>query len=249
MIVIPMAGESSRFKKAGYTLPKFMLPLDGRPLFDWTLLSFQSYFDDENFVFIARDTPEIRTFLDERILFLGIKKVNCIFIEESTRGQAETVFIGVSRLKQIEINFKSEPLTIFNIDTIRPNFTYPEWHGINGWVEVFEAPGDNWSFVQPESDNSPLIKKCVEKIRISDLCCTGLYSFTNFDQYLAAYEFELKHPSSFELFIAPIYNHLISKSEEIYYYQTLSYNVILSGTPDEYEKLISSKIGSYFTNL
>ncbi|EOA0230274.1 capsular biosynthesis protein, partial [Escherichia coli] len=33
MIVIPMAGLSSRFKKAGYVKPKYMLEAHGKTLF------------------------------------------------------------------------------------------------------------------------------------------------------------------------------------------------------------------------
>ena len=34
MIVIPMAGESRRFREAGYDQPKYMLPLDVAPLYN-----------------------------------------------------------------------------------------------------------------------------------------------------------------------------------------------------------------------
>ncbi|TOH10549.1 capsular biosynthesis protein, partial [Vibrio parahaemolyticus] len=44
MIVIPMAGMSSRFFKAGYKLPKYMLEAHGKSLFEHSLRSFESYF-------------------------------------------------------------------------------------------------------------------------------------------------------------------------------------------------------------
>ena len=40
MIVIPMAGLSSRFTKAGYTKPKYMLPLAGKSVFAHSIESF-----------------------------------------------------------------------------------------------------------------------------------------------------------------------------------------------------------------
>src|SRR5438093_692821 len=36
-IVIPMAGRGSRFTNAGYTLPKPLIPLGGRPMIAWVI--------------------------------------------------------------------------------------------------------------------------------------------------------------------------------------------------------------------
>ena len=43
-IVIPMAGLSSRFTKAGYTLPKYMLYVVDKSLFYLAVRSFEHYF-------------------------------------------------------------------------------------------------------------------------------------------------------------------------------------------------------------
>ena len=245
MIVIPMAGESSRFKKAGYVQPKFMLPLEGRPLFDWTVLSFQAYFENEIFLFVARNDPNIKSFLQERINFLGIKNSHCIFLDQPTRGQAETVRLGLKGFTAEVLKYAGDPITIFNIDTIRPQITFPKGHKKNAWLEVFQTKGDNWSFVLPEASDSNVVKRCTEKSRISDYCCTGLYSFKDVDQYIRAYDMELKNPSSHELFIAPMYNHLIDGGELVTWFEVESEKVLLSGVPQEYENLKKSPISDF----
>jgi len=246
MIVIPMAGDSSRFKKAGYEIAKFMLPLDGRTLFDWTTLSFSDYFSSETFLFVARSASEVKSFLAERIHALGIKHAHCVFIDKTTRGQAETVYIGLQQLSERGISVDEEPITIFNIDTIRPHIFFPKEHRNSAWLEVFQAKGDSWSFMLPEANGSHLVKRCAEKIRISDYCCTGLYSFKNIEQFMRAYHIELNTPSSHELFIAPMYNHLIDGGEAITWHEIDASLVLLSGVPDEYMKLNSVSITSYF---
>ncbi|MBG30831.1 MAG: hypothetical protein CMI31_12635 [Opitutae bacterium] len=51
-IIIPMAGESRRFKESGYDIPKPFLPIDDRPMIAWVC----SMFDPEDeFIFIVRD--------------------------------------------------------------------------------------------------------------------------------------------------------------------------------------------------
>ncbi|MBD6989485.1 capsular biosynthesis protein, partial [Vibrio parahaemolyticus] len=44
MIIIPMAGMSSRFFNAGYDKPKYMLEARGVTLFEHSILSFKKYF-------------------------------------------------------------------------------------------------------------------------------------------------------------------------------------------------------------
>lgn len=245
-----MAGNSSRFFEAGYKEPKFFLPLDGRPLFDWSLLSFKSYFESQEFLFIARDNNLIKEFLIKRIKVLGIKKFQLIYLKEATKGQAETVYFGVQQYLSsafLKKSQKEQALIIFNIDTIRPHIQFPKNWKTHGWIEVFKTDGDNWSFVLPKVDNPKWVDRCTEKVRISDLCCTGLYGFASINQYLAAYEAELQNPSSFELFVAPLYNHLISKGALVSWHTVDRAGVFLSGVPSEYEHLKKINLRQFFS--
>ncbi|MCC9243382.1 capsular biosynthesis protein [Escherichia coli] len=148
MIIIPMAGMSSRFFKAGYSKPKYMLELNGEFLFDLCLKSFKLYFETEHFVFILRDVFNTKSFVLQRIASLGINSYTLITLDKETRGQAETVYLAISKLFNIE-----QPITIFNIDTIRPNFIFTKFEGENEcYIEVFRGDGDNWSFVMPSND-------------------------------------------------------------------------------------------------
>ncbi|TOM80696.1 capsular biosynthesis protein, partial [Vibrio parahaemolyticus] len=55
MIIIPMAGMSSRFFKAGYDKPKYMLEAHGKTLFEHSVESFEALFLDTKFLFIVKD--------------------------------------------------------------------------------------------------------------------------------------------------------------------------------------------------
>lgn len=250
MIILPMAGESRRFKLAGYSQPKYFLPVSGRPLFDWTVLSFQKYFESELFLFIARDSYEVRELLKERIGVLGIKRSVCIFLNEPTRGQAETVYLGLQEFLNNSLckseGGYDEPMVIFNIDTIRPGIVFPELHKSMAWIEVFKAQGDHWSFVLPNQNKPHLVEACSEKVRISDLCCTGLYSFLSPAQFELAYLKELGSPSSFELFVAPIFNHILASGSSVAWHEVPSKKVLSAGVPTEYEALLRTDLNSIF---
>ncbi|MFA0013653.1 glycosyltransferase family 2 protein [Vibrio lentus] len=233
MIVIPMAGLSSRFFKAGYTKPKYMLEAHGKSLFDHSVESFKQYFKTKKFLFIIRDVFNTLEFVKHRINALGIIDYEIVILDQETRGQAETVTLA---LKEIIYN---GPITIFNIDTFRTNFKYPGPEILaDGYLEVFKGDGDNWSFVKPASVDSTKVIKTTEKKPISDLCCTGLYYFSSVSDYLSAYEYYLTLPSEQwekgELYVAPLYNYLISHNKEIHYSLISRHEVVFCGTPDEY---------------
>ncbi|MEZ9740402.1 glycosyltransferase family 2 protein [Vibrio splendidus] len=239
MIVIPMAGMSSRFFDAGYKKPKYMLELSGESLFSHSVKSFSNYFLKEKFVFIIRDIHGSKNFVEREIEKLNIDDYEIIILEEPTRGQAETVAAGLKKYKKARCS-----LTIFNIDTFRPGFKYPDlsYKG-NGYLEVFEGEGDNWSYVKPIASGRTNVAKTTEKEPISNLCSSGLYYFKHASDYFEAFNYYLELPENLwpkgELYIAPLYNYLISKGLDIHYNLIESNEVIFCGTPYEYRNLIN----------
>jgi len=240
MIVIPMAGLSSRFFDAGFSQPKYKLMAHGITLFDHSVMSFIRYFDNEHFVFIIRDIYNTHSFVCERALALGIKSYEIIKLEGETRGQAETVAIALKN------RHSKTPLTIFNIDTFRPNFTFPEIESMeDGYLEVFEGQGENWSFAKPLNDQDTLVIETAEKSAISNLCSTGLYYFSRASDFLDAFYRYVEKPkiewAKGELYVAPLYNLLIQKGLKIHFNLIKRDEVVFCGIPSEYNDFISSE--------
>lgn len=243
MIVIPMAGMSSRFFKAGYTKPKYMLEAHGETLFDHSVKSFQAYFSSLPFLFIVRDVYETEAFVQQRAQQLGINEFYVVVLNQETRGQAETVTLGLELLNQQLPDYQGA-ITVFNIDTFRPNFQFPDVSKVgDAYLEVFRGSGDNWSFALPENENSTKVIKTAEKNPISDLCSTGLYHFNHKQAYLDAYQAYVAKPQQEwekgELYIAPLYNLLIEKGLEVHYHLIERNEVIFCGVPQEYTDFLN----------
>jgi dTDP-glucose pyrophosphorylase len=238
MIVIPMAGLSSRFYKAGYKKPKYMLEAHGKTLFEHAILSFKAYFDTIPFLFIARGIDDTPNFIEARCKALGIKDFSIMILEKETRGQAETVYLGLENVAD------DIPLTIFNIDTFRPKFIFPSVaDSADGYLEVFKGKGNNWSYAKPEHKNTTKVIETAEKSPISDLCSTGLYHFSTTADFKAAFETEVNKPPSEwqkkELYIAPLYNELIKNGKEIHYHLIERHEVVFCGVPGEYTDFLT----------
>ncbi len=235
MIVIAMGGLSRRFQVAGYENPKYMLPLWGSTCFDYAIGSFRSCFETEPFVFVARTVADTPEFVRARTAALGIRDVRIVPLDAVTAGQAETVEIGLDA-----VGADAEtPVTIFNIDTFRPGFRHPEIPTGDGYLEVFRGSGDNWSFVDPAEEGDRTVRRTTEKEPVSDLCCTGLYTFRRADDFREALAIDRRSQRRLpELYVAPIYNHLIARGADIRYVEIPRDEVIFCGVPAEYEELV-----------
>ena len=242
MIIIPMAGNSSRFFKAGYTVPKYELPIGKDTLFALTVRSFEAYFASEHFVFICRKDFNAKPFVEAECQKLGIAHYTTVELESTTRGQAETVLLGLQGARYSPF----ESIVVFNIDTIRPGYLFPALADSgDGYLEVFQGPGENWSFVRPAASFSSLAAETTEKKRISNFCCTGLYHFAKAADFVTICEAALSNIEEFrkrwkELYIAPMYNDLIESHRKIQYVEVPASEVLFSGTPDEYEALLAT---------
>lgn len=248
MIVIPMAGLSSRFKKAGFELPKYMLMAHGYSLFYHSLISFKQYFEEQPFLFICLnvfDTPE---FIRAECVKLGLNRFEVITLDQPTKGQAETVYLGL----QVAKPAPNEPIVIFNIDTFRPGFRFPtefDYRSVDGYLETFIGTGQNWSNVLPTAEGSNRVALTAEKRQISEYCCTGLYVWKNaelFNSTLEHYLSEFEKISIGELYVAPMYNRTIENGGDIRFTVVDKEEVIFCGVPDEYAQFLSSpNLGTY----
>lgn len=230
MIVIPMAGRSQRFVDAGYRQPKFMLPLAGRIVFAHAVGSFAAEFERRPFLFITAPGDDVRRFVEAEARALGVRDQHIVSLGAATAGQAETVERGLDAIGW------DGAVSIFNIDTFRPGFAFPGglFEDADGWLEVFRGSGANWSYVKPAPGEAPWAVETAEKRPISDLCCTGLYHFARAGDFRRALAAERRAPQAAELYVAPLYNHLIAQGSRIAWRLIEPGEVVFCGTPTEY---------------
>ena len=253
IIAFPMMGASHRFSLAGYRLPKYMLPYSDGYVFDGSVGGFARYHQaGAEFLFICPNNPSTLDFVSQRLRALALTNYKIIALQGSTRGQAETVSIGLSQGRLLA---RDTSLLIFNIDTIRLDVEFPSalpWHEAAGALEVARLPGDHWSFVEPSANERHRAIRTSEKVRISDLCSTGLYWFASPMAFQTAFEAEIdceqwnrrQKTGQTELYVAPIFNRLIALGKQVLYYEISPKDMICLGTPAEYESSIRDVKGA-----
>ena len=237
-----MAGLSNRFKQAGFKKPKYMLNAGDKTLFEHSISGFSSYFETEPFLFVYLKDQVDPAFILNKCRRQGLKQENIILsgLDHPTDGQATTVSNGLSNINVS----KAEPLTIFNIDTIYRSFKHPDFSRFPesiGYLDVFKAEGDHWSFVKPIDPDAKFGRalEVAEKKRISNLCSTGLYHFRSaglfLDEFATIADYSSSSLQGAERYIAPLYNNLIKRGEAVYYRTLNAKSIQFSGTPSEYK--------------
>ena len=228
--VIPMAGYGARFSAAGFTLPKMLLEAHGKTLLQWSLASLPLELA-ETVVFVGLQAHEDKYRLSEKIksLFPDLNS-KFLFLKETTRGQAETVYMALHLCE------RDEQLLIYNIDTYFYSPTLKEKlldDSNDGVLSYFTSYENRFSFAAI-NELTGYVTEVKEKEVISSNALTGLYTFKTIDDFASAYIYHADNEitTKGEYYIAPMYNYLIGKGKNYILDQAVEHHIL--GTPDEY---------------
>ena len=239
-VIITMGGLGSRFRKVGYTVPKYMIPAKGRTLFEWALRSLEGYSEAaDQYVFLAMNDSDadVKSFIDGKCAEMGIERYHVILIDHLTDGQATTAMLAK------KVWHEDNGMLIYNIDTyVEPGeMNFKELRG-DGFIPCFKAPGDHWSFVR--TDETGKAVEIREKQRISDNCTLGAYYFRTCKLYASLYREYYQDSANLvngEKYVAPLYNYLLSKGGEIFISDIAPQKVHVLGTPEELKVFIDEE--------
>lgn len=236
-VVITMGGLGSRFRKMGYTVPKYMIEAKGKTLFEWSMISLEGYVNDVNqYIFIAMkdEAVDVEKFIYEQCEKMKLKEYHVILLDYLTDGQATTASLAEKYWNE------ENGLLIYNIDTYveAGEMNSEELRG-DGFIPCFQAEGDHWSFVR--LDEFGKVVEIKEKQRISNYCTLGAYYFKSCKLYKDLYDEYYSKTQELvngEKYVAPLYDYLLSKGGEIYISDINPEKVHVLGTPEELQAFL-----------
>ncbi len=236
-VVITMAGLGSRFKKAGYKVPKYMIEAHGKTLFEWSMESLEGFKKPDNdYIFIVRKEDNSRDFIVNTCKKMDINNVEVVEIDYLTDGQATTAMLGAKYWK------KDSEMMIYNIDTYVESYEMKaEQIAGDGFIPCFNAPGEHWSFVKLDENGKAIEVR--EKVRISDNCTLGAYYFKTCGLYEDLYNEYYSSDENLEKgekYVAPLYNYLISKGGDVRISIADFDKVHVLGTPEELDYFVAN---------
>lgn len=94
-LVMPMAGQGSRFVRAGRTEPKPLIDIAGRPAFWWAAESVRRAVPVREMVFVVLE-EHVRTFAIDQAIRDQYHTARIVTVPGVTKGAAESGAVGVA---------------------------------------------------------------------------------------------------------------------------------------------------------
>jgi HAD superfamily hydrolase (TIGR01509 family) len=237
-VLIPMAGAGSRFSKAGYTFPKPLIEVKGKPMIQVVVENLN--IDAQHIFIVQKDHYEkfhLKTLLN--LVSPGCKIVQ---VDGVTEGAACTTLLAKEHIDN------DYPLLIANSDQ------FVEWDsnefmysmvadGIDGGVLTFRSTHPKWSFAA--LDESGYITRIAEKEPISDIATVGIYYWTKGSDYVTSAEkmIEQNIRVNNEFYVAPVYNEAIDHGKKFKVFDVKKMWGI--GTPEDLDIFLNSEVSKH----
>ncbi len=236
-VLIPMAGEGSRFAKEGYTFPKPLIDVNGKPMIQVVVENLD--FDCE-YIFLVRESHinEYEGILDT-LKRITNNRMSYVAVDSLTEGAACTALLAKEMINT------DEDLLIANSDQhieYEPeNFKLlKSISDVDSIVFTFNAVHPKWSFVKTNSRG--FITEVAEKRPISNIATCGIYWYRKGSDFVKYAErmIEKNIRVNNEFYIAPVYNELIQDGKTLIPFYVNSMNGL--GTPEDLQNFFKKGI-------
>jgi len=209
-VLIPMAGAGSRFAQAGYTFPKPLIDVNGKPMIQVVVDNLNV---EAHFIFLVQKDHYEKYNL-QSVLNLIAPGCDIVQVDGLTEGAACTTLLAK------ELIDNDEPLLMANSDQ------FVEWNSneclyaftadvIDGGIVTFESTHPKWSFAKLDSNG--FVSEVAEKNPISNLATVGIYYWKRGSDYVKYAEQMISKNIRVnnEFYVCPVFNEAIADGKKI----------------------------------
>lgn len=209
-VLIPMAGAGSRFEKAGYTFPKPLIEVNGKPMIQVVVDNINI---KANYIFIVQKAHYEKYNL-KTLLNLIAPNCKIVQVDGLTEGAACTTLLAR------EFIDNDKPLIIANSDQ------FVEWNSsefmysmigdkADAGIVTFKSTHPKWSFAKVDTEGN--VTEVAEKNPISDLATVGIYYWSKGGNYvrLAEQMIAKNIRVNNEFYVCPVFNEAVLEGLKI----------------------------------
>ena len=209
-VLIPMAGAGSRFEQAGYTFPKPLIDVKGKPMIQVVVENLNI---KANYIYIVQKSHREKYNLDT-LLNLITPGCKIVEVDGLTEGAACTALLAKEHINT------DAPLFFANSDQ------FVEWDSnefmykinetnVDGGIVTFKATHPKWSFAKV--DENGLVTEVAEKNPISDIATVGYYYWKHGSDFVKYAEqmIDKNIRVNNEFYVCPVFNEAIADCKRI----------------------------------
>jgi len=231
-IIIPIGGKGERFLNNGYTQPKPLIDILGKPMIFYVLDNL--CLSKNDIIYIIHNDDDLINVVNNKYPYIKFIK-----LKYQTKGAAETIYIG---LQEIIKNTHLQKTVILDCDTFYTQDVLSMYRDIE-YNAVFYVnnidPNPIFSYIS-FNNNDTFIDKIVEKEKISDNANTGIYCFTDINKLCKYSKKVVENNITFnnECYTSCIIDQMIKDNEPFIGIQLDPSYVFNLGTPKQLEEYL-----------
>jgi beta-phosphoglucomutase-like phosphatase (HAD superfamily)/dTDP-glucose pyrophosphorylase len=209
-VLIPMAGAGSRFAQAGYTFPKPLIEVRGKPMIQVVVENLNI---EANYIFLVQK-EHYETYNLKYLLNLIAPGCKIVQVDGLTEGAACTTLLAKEHIDN------DAPLVMANSDQ------FVEWNSnecmyafsadsIDGGILTFKATHPKWSYAKLDEDG--FVSEVAEKKVISDEATVGIYYWRHGSDYVKYAEQMIKKNirTNGEFYTCPVFNEAVGDGKKV----------------------------------
>jgi|DEB19_MinimDraft_3_1074340.scaffolds.fasta_scaffold03733_5 HAD superfamily hydrolase (TIGR01509 family) len=208
-VLIPMAGAGSRFETAGFTFPKPLIEVRGKPMIQVVVENLNI---DARYIYIVQKT-HFEKYNLEYLLKLLTPNCEIVQIEGLTEGAACTTLLARDLIDNDDalVIANSDQFVVWNSGETIYSFMAD---GIDGGMVTFNATHPKWSYAR--IDENGIVKEVAEKKPISEIATVGIYFWKKGSDYVkyADKMIEKNIRTNGEFYVCPVFNEAIGDGKK-----------------------------------
>lgn len=233
-VLIPMAGAGSRFAQAGYTFPKPLIDVSGKPMIQVVV---ENLGLEANYIFVVQKEHREKYNLDT-MLNLIAPDCNIVEVDGITEGAACTALLAKEYINTDDPLFFANSDQFVDWDPVEFMYSMQEKKA-DGGIVTFKATHPKWSFASVGDDG--LVRLVAEKKPISDNATVGYYYWKHGSDFVKYAEqmIEKDVRVNNEFYVCPVFNEAIDDCKHIRTYEASGMWGL--GTPEDLDYYLKNK--------
>lgn len=215
---MPMAGEGSRFARAGWKTPKPLIELRGVPLFQRAIGSVAIEGVEMKYSFIVRQEHIEKQHID-RLIQEILPEARIFSVMKTTRGAVETCLVAEPAIADedaivvmdCDLEFRSKRYN----ELVANALSVPAHEADGGALVSFESDNPRYSYAEVDSDERVI--RTAEKEPISSHALCGAYFFGSGKDFkrIAHQLLEDGTHGKAEFYVSLLYNYLLAEGKTV----------------------------------
>ena len=237
-ILIPMAGRGSRFESLGYTFPKPLIEVKGKPMI-------QVVVDNLNikakYTFIVQKKHYVKYNL-QYLLNLIAPNCNIVQVDGITEGAACTTLLAKEFINNDQSLLMANSDQFVEWDSNKTLYAFSNGK-CDGGILTFTASHPKWSYAKVNKEG--FVTEVAEKKPISSNATVGIYWWKKGSDYVKYAEKMIKKDirTNNEFYVCPVFNEAIQDGKKVLIKEIDNNGMWGMGTPEDLDNFLKNYVG------